>query len=46
LRRRLARLDDAGLKKALGDLLSARERRALLGRRDALLAPKAAARNE
>jgi hypothetical protein len=46
LRRRLARLDDAGLVAALGDLLSARERRALLDRRDALLASRAVARNE
>jgi hypothetical protein len=45
MRRRLALLDEATLAKALGDLLSARERRALLERRDALLAvpPRAAA---
>ena len=38
LRRRLAALDDATLAKALGDLLSAKERKAILERRDALLA--------
>jgi len=43
LRRRLGRLDDASLEAALGDLLDARERRALLARRDALLALPAAA---
>lgn len=43
LRRRLATLDDDGLAAALADLLTARERRALLSRRDALLTPPAAA---
>lgn len=43
LRRRLGRLDEASLAAALGDLLDARERRALLARRDALLAMPAAA---
>lgn len=43
LRRRLGRLDDASLTAALGDLLDSRERRALLARRDALLAMPAAA---
>ena len=43
LRRRLALLDDAALVKALGNLLNARERSALLERRDALLALPAAA---
>ncbi|MCM2313114.1 MAG: hypothetical protein NDI84_17120, partial [Steroidobacteraceae bacterium] len=43
LRRRLGRLDDATLEAALGGLLDARERRALLVRRDALLALPAAA---
>jgi hypothetical protein len=38
MRRRLAALDDASLAKALGDLIGARERKALLDRRDALLA--------
>ena len=43
-RRRLMALDDAALAKALGDLVSPRERKALLERRDALLAlPPAAA---
>ena len=46
LQRRLARLDEGTMKAALGDLLSERERRALLERRDALLAPRAAAQNE
>jgi hypothetical protein len=37
-------LDDAALAKALGDLVDPRERKALLERRDALLAlPQAAA---
>jgi hypothetical protein len=44
MRRRLAALDDATLVKALGNLASPRERKALLERRDALLAlPPAAA---
>jgi hypothetical protein len=43
LRRRLAALDDAALAKALGDLLSAKERKAMLERRDALLALSPAA---
>jgi len=43
LRRRLAALDDAALARALGDLLSDRERKALLERRDLLLAAPAAA---
>jgi hypothetical protein len=38
LRRRLAALDDAALAKALGELVGPRERKALLDRRDALLA--------
>ncbi len=38
LRRRLARLDETGLATTLGDLLGAREIRAMLDRRDALLA--------
>jgi hypothetical protein len=42
LRRRLGRLDDASLAAALGDLLDVRERRALLARRDTLLAMPAA----
>lgn len=42
-RKRLGRLDDASLAAALGDLLDARERRALLARRDTLLAMPAAA---
>ncbi len=43
-RRRLMALDDAALAKALGDLVDPRERKALLERRDALLAlPPAAA---
>jgi hypothetical protein len=46
LRRRLARLDDASLAVALADLLTARERRALLARRDALLAAKPEAGQE
>jgi hypothetical protein len=43
LRRRLAALDDATLAKALGKLVSDRERKALLERRDLLLAAPAAA---
>jgi hypothetical protein len=43
LRRRLASLDDATLATALGDLVTARERKAMLDRRNALLAPAAAA---
>lgn len=43
LRHRLAALTDARIAKALGSLLTARERRAILGRRDALLALPAAA---
>ena len=43
LRRRLAALDDAKLAAALGDLVTPRERKALLDRRNALLAPAAAA---
>ena len=44
MRRRLAALDDAALVKALGNLVSPRERKALLERRDALLElPTAAA---
>jgi hypothetical protein len=43
-RRRLGALDEAGLQAALGDLLDARGRQAILERRDALLAlPPAAA---
>ena len=42
-RRRLASLDDATLAAALGDLVTPRERKAMLVRRDALLAPAAAA---
>jgi len=41
LQRRLAALDASSLERATGDLLSARERSALLARRDALLAGKA-----
>lgn len=43
LRRRLAGLDDAALAKSLGNLLRAPERKALLERRDALIAAPAAA---
>ena len=43
MRRRLALLDEAGLEKSLGSLLTKRERRALLERRDALLATPARA---
>ena len=43
LRRRLATLDDATLAAALGDLVTPRERKAMLDRRDALLAQGAAA---
>jgi hypothetical protein len=43
LRRRLASLDDATLAAALGDLVTPRERKAMLDRRNALLAPAAAA---
>jgi hypothetical protein len=43
MRRRLALLDEAGLEKALGNLIDKRERRALLERRDALLATPAQA---
>jgi hypothetical protein len=42
-RRRLAALDGKALNEALQDVLSARERKAILERRDALLAPPAAA---
>jgi hypothetical protein len=42
-RRRLVSLDDATLAAALGDLVTARERKSLLERRNALLAPAAAA---
>jgi hypothetical protein len=42
-RRRLAALDDAVLATALGDLVTPRERKAMLERRNALLAPAAAA---
>ncbi|MCE3284294.1 MAG: hypothetical protein K0R70_550 [Steroidobacteraceae bacterium] len=42
LRRRLQRLDEATLTSVLGELLDARARKALLGRRDALLALPAA----
>jgi hypothetical protein len=42
-RRRLASLDDASLAAALGDLVTPRERKAMLDRRNALLAPAAAA---
>jgi hypothetical protein len=41
MRRRLAGLDAAKLQSALGDLLSERELRALLARRDGLLAAQA-----
>jgi hypothetical protein len=43
LRRRLAALNDAALTEAFGDLLSARARKAVLERRDLLLAAPAAA---
>jgi hypothetical protein len=43
VRRRLAALDEASLQAALGDLVSARERKAILERRDELLALPAAA---
>ncbi len=43
MRRRLAALDDARLDAALGDLLSERARKALLARRDAVLAAAASA---
>ena len=43
MRRRLAALDDARLDAALGDLLSERARKALLARRDAVLAAVASA---
>jgi hypothetical protein len=43
VRRRLRALDEAGLQAALGDLVSARERKAILERRDALLALPVAA---
>ena len=43
VRRRLRALDEAGLKAALGDLVDARARKAILERRDALLALPAAA---
>ncbi|HEX5650364.1 MAG TPA: hypothetical protein VFX69_11975, partial [Steroidobacteraceae bacterium] len=42
LRRRLQRLDETTLTSVLGELLDARARKALLGRRDALLALPAA----
>ena len=45
LRRRVAALDEAGLAAALGELVDAKARKAILARRDALLAlPAAAAR--
>jgi hypothetical protein len=44
LRRRLLTLDEPGLATALGELLDARERRAILARRDALSALPAAPR--
>jgi hypothetical protein len=43
VRRRLKALDDAGLKTALGDLVDSSARKAILERRDALLALPAAA---
>ena len=43
VRRRLAALDEPGLKATLGELVSARELKAILQRRDALLALPAAA---
>ena len=43
LRRRLTSLDEPGLAAALGEILDARTRRAILARRDALLALPAAA---
>ena len=43
VRRRLKALDEAGLLAALGDLVDARARKAILERRDALLALPAAA---
>jgi hypothetical protein len=43
LRRRLAALDEAALADALGELLTPRERKAMLERRDATVAPAAAA---
>ena len=43
IRRRLKALDEPNLKSALGDLLSARELKAIIQRRDALLALPAAA---
>ena len=43
LRRRLASLDDATLSAALGDLITPRERKAMLERRNTLLAQAAAA---
>ena len=43
VRRRMSALDDAGLKTALGDLVDASARKAILERRDALLALPAAA---
>ncbi len=43
VRRRLGALDEAGLRSALGDLVDARGRQAILERRDALLALPAAA---
>lgn len=43
LRRRLALLDDAVLARALGDLVTPRERKAMLDRRNLLVAPAAAA---
>ncbi len=45
VRRRLMALDEAGLQAALGDLVDARARKAILGRRDALLAFPVAASN-
>ena len=43
MRRRLAALDEAALAKTLGDLLNEKQRKALLERRDLLLAAPAAA---
>jgi hypothetical protein len=42
LRRRLASLDDATLAAALGDLITPRERKAMLERRNTMLAQAAA----
>ncbi|HEX9207295.1 MAG TPA: metallophosphoesterase [Steroidobacteraceae bacterium] len=43
MRRRLGALDEQGLKATLGDLVDGRARKAILQRRDALLAPPATA---